>query len=424
MINFLIKGLIRDRSRSLFPLLVVMAGVMLTVFLFCWLSGVANEFLWSSAAFNTGHVKIMTQAYAAEAEQIPNDLALSGIDSLLITLRSDFPTLFWTPRIRFGGLLDIPDAQNETRAQGPAVGLAIDLLNTASPEKRILNLEKALKTGRFPENANEILMSEDFAQKLNVKPGDRATLISSTAFGAMAIHNFVIAGTIRFGVAAMDRGAIIADITGIQTALDMPAGASEILGIFPDFQYRHLLAEKITTRFNQKYFRTTDDFSPVMATLLNQSGMADYYQLINSASSILIAIFVLAMSLVLWNAGLMGSLRRYGEIGIRLAIGETKSHVYWSLIGESIFTGIAGSILGTALGLAASYYLQIKGIDISYAMKNASMMISNVIRAKVTPTSYYIGFLPGLLATFLGTAISGIGIYKRQTSQLFKELEV
>jgi putative ABC transport system permease protein len=161
-----------------------------------------------------------------------------------------------------------------------------------------------------------------------------------------------------------------------------------------------------------------------MATLLNQSGMAHYYQLINSASSILIAIFVLAMSLVLWNAGLMGSLRRYGEIGIRLAIGETKSHVYWSLIGESIFTGIAGSILGTALGLAASYYLQIKGIDISYAMKNASMMISNVIRAKVTPTSYYIGFLPGLLATFLGTAISGIGIYKRQTSQLFKELEV
>jgi putative ABC transport system permease protein len=47
-----------------------------------------------------------------------------------------------------------------------------------------------------------------------------------------------------------------------------------------------------------------------------------------------------------------------------------------------------------------------------------------VVRAKVTPVSYVIGFVPGLIATFLGTSISGLGIYKRQTSQLIKELEV
>jgi putative ABC transport system permease protein len=35
-----------------------------------------------------------------------------------------------------------------------------------------------------------------------------------------------------------------------------------------------------------------------------------------------------------------------------------------------------------------------------------------------------IGFLPGLLATLLGSALSGVGIYKRKTAQLFKELEV
>jgi putative ABC transport system permease protein len=74
--------------------------------------------------------------------------------------------------------------------------------------------------------------------------------------------------------------------------------------------------------------------------------------------------------------------------------------------------------------VAISYYLQIKGVDISFIMKNTTMMISNVIRAQVTPVSFIIGFIPGLLATFLGSAISGIGIYRRQTSQLFKELEV
>jgi putative ABC transport system permease protein len=52
------------------------------------------------------------------------------------------------------------------------------------------------------------------------------------------------------------------------------------------------------------------------------------------------------------------------------------------------------------------------------------MLISNILRARVTPLCYAIGFVPGLLATLLGTAVSGIGIYRRQTSQLFKELEV
>ncbi len=83
-----------------------------------------------------------------------------------------------------------------------------------------------------------------------------------------------------------------------------------------------------------------------------------------------------------------------------------------------------GSILGTILGLAASYYLQYVGIDISGMMQKSSIMISSVIRAKVSPTSYYIGFLPGVFASVLGTVFAGIGIYRRQTSQLFKELEV
>ena len=34
-----------------------------------------------------------------------------------------------------------------------------------------------------------------------------------------------------------------------------------------------------------------------------------------------------------------------------------------------------------------------------------------------------IGFIPGVLATVLGTMLAGLAIYKREMSQLFKELE-
>jgi putative ABC transport system permease protein len=54
---------------------------------------------------------------------------------------------------------------------------------------------------------------------------------------------------------------------------------------------------------------------------------------------------------------------------------------------------------------------------------DSTLMINNMIRARVSFTSFYIGFIPGLLATLLGTSLSGIQIFKRQTASLFKELE-
>jgi len=57
-------------------------------------------------------------------------------------------------------------------------------------------------------------------------------------------------------------------------------------------------------------------------------------------------------------------------------------------------------------------------------MGNATMLIPDVIRARVTTACYYVGFIPGLGATTFGTLIAGLGIYKRETASLFAELEV
>jgi putative ABC transport system permease protein len=423
MIRFLFKGLLRDRSRSLFPVLTVVIGVMLTVFIYNWINGAEFNFIDSSARFNTGHVKIMSRAYAREAEQVPNDLALIGVESLMGELQDRHPDMIWTPRIRFGGLLDIPDAQGETREQGPVIGLAVDLLSPGSHEPRIFKLEEALVRGRVPQRASEILVSEDFARRLTVQPGDTATLISVTMQGSMATANFIVAGTIRFGVEAMDRGAMIADIAAVRTALDMDDAAGEILGFFSDFIYRDPQAKDVAARFNSTYSNDLDEFAPVMDTLSDHAGMADLLAMMRMFSSLVLAVFIAVMSIVLWNAGLMGSLRRYGEIGVRLAMGETKTHIYGTLIMESLMIGALGTLIGTAIGLAESYYLQAHGLNIGFMMKNASVFISNVMRARVSPVSYAIGFIPGLAATFLGSSISGLGIYRRQTSQLMKELE-
>jgi len=221
----------------------------------------------------------------------------------------------------------------------------------------------------------------------------------------------------------MDRGAMIADVADIQQVLNMENAAGEILGYLPDGVYNDEKSQAIVDKFNQKYADSVDEFAPVMGTLKEISNLSDYLDLANNMAATIAFIFVIIMSIVLWNAGLLGGLRRYGEVGVRLAIGEHKRHIYSSLIYESVFIGLVGTVIGTSLGLIAAYILQVHGLDLSGAMKNVNMMIPLVFRARITTESYYIGLFPGLIATILGTALAGIGIYRRQTASLFKELE-
>jgi putative ABC transport system permease protein len=160
-----------------------------------------------------------------------------------------------------------------------------------------------------------------------------------------------------------------------------------------------------------------------MLSLLDHDNLRGLFNYTDHASTILISIFVFIMSVVLWNAGLMNGIRRYGEIGVRLAIGEDKFKLYRVMIYESVLIGLAGSLAGTTIGLAFSYYWQSVGIDISGAMPDVGMMMSDVLRTRVTTGAYFIGFIPGLFATTLGAALAGRGIFKRNTAQLFKELE-
>jgi putative ABC transport system permease protein len=424
MIKFLFKGIIRDKGRSLLPVIVVSIGVMITVMMQCWIEGIMGESVTLNANFTNGHEKIMTRAYAKESEQMPNDLAILGAGDLNKQLKQDFPGMDWVDRIRFGAMIDFPDSVGETRAQGPVIGWGIDLFSPGSKEIARFNIEKSVVAGHIPAKPAEALITSELAEKFGVKPGDVFTLFGTSMEGSMAFKNFTVAGTVKFGVAAIDRGAVIADITDIQDALLMTDAAGEVLGFFPDDRYHEEEAIAVAKKFNAGYESSTDEFAPKMLTFRDQEGMSDLLDLSSMVGTMMVVIFVLAMSIVLWNAGLLGGLRRFSEFGVRLALGEAKGHIYRSLIIEGLLVGFIGTVVGSALGLLLSYYLQVHGLDISGMMKSSTLMMPSVARAMITPPAFYIGIFPGMLSVLAGNALAGIRIYKRNTAQLFKELEV
>lgn len=423
MIMFLLKGILRDKSRSLLPIIVVSLGVFLTIVMSAWMKGIFTDMIDLNANFNTGHVKIMSRSYAENANQMPLDLAILGVDELNLNLRKDYPEMEWVSRINFGGLLDVPDKNGETRAQGPAVGKAIDFFHNPKELER-MNVLKSIVIGSIPNEPGEAIISHEFSEKFGVKPGHSITLFGSTMNGSMLFKTFTVCGTIRFGATMLDRGAILIDISDAQLALDMEDGSTEILGYFKDGKYDKLKADELTNSFNSKYSIDTNEFSPKMFKLEQQAGLEEYLAMADGVVGMMIAFFIIAMSIVLWNTGLLGGLRRYTEYGVRLALGEEKKHIYKTMIYEAILIGLIGSVIGTILGLGISYYLQEVGLDFSEMTKNINMMLPPVYKASIFPDLFYIGFIPGLIAMVLGNALAGFAIYKRKTARLFKELEV
>ncbi len=424
MIRFIFKGILRDKSRSLLPIIVVSLGVFLTVLMSGWIGGIFSDVIKVNADFTTGHVKIMTRAYAENKDQVPNDLAMLNVEKLMDNLNHEYSDMKWVKRIHFGGLLDVPDANGETRAQGPAVGKGVDLLSPDSKEADRMNIRKSIVKGALPSKQGQALISNEFAEKFNVEIGNKVTIFGSTMDGSLMFKSFDVCGTISFGSTFLDRGALIIDIADAQIALDMEDAAGEILGYFDDNKYDDKKADLVKQSFNEKYSSKTDEFAPLMFKLRELNDLDQYLAMADKMSFFMVFIFVAAMSIVLWNTGLLGGLRRYSEYGVRLALGENKSHIYKTIIYEAILIGLVGSVIGTTIGIGAAYYLQEVGIDISGALKNTTMMMPTIYRAAVTPELFYIGFFPGLLAMTLGNALAGFAIYKRKTAQLFKELEV
>lgn len=422
MLKFIIKGIFRDRHRWLFPLLIVGAGVVIMVFTLSFMEGYKNSFIRQNARFDTGHMKVVSRAYAQMISQKPYDLGLLDIGADLQEWQKTYPQLEWVQRISFGALLDVPDINGETRAQGEVVGFAVDLLSNGK-ERELLNLDKSLSRGRIPVKSGEVLLSEAAFERLKLKLGDKVTLIGGSVYGAMTMQNFNVVGAVNFGIGSLDRGAVVADIADIRNLLDMQGGAGEILAFFRKGKFDAKEAARISADFNQRFSDVNDEFSPQMLSMMEQNNLGYLMGVFSTSMGWMAAVFVLILGIVLWNSGLMNGIRRYGEFGVRLAIGEAKKHVYGSLLGEALVIGIVGSLLGVAIGLLISMYFSQHGVDVSAYNRNSSILAENVIYTQITPGAILASFIPGVLSTLFGAALAGAAIYRRQTSQLFKELE-
>ncbi|MDP7528510.1 MAG: hypothetical protein QGH61_04105, partial [Candidatus Marinimicrobia bacterium] len=295
MIKFLTKGLLRDRSRSLFPVLVITLTVALVIFTIGFMKGTMNSLFLDTAVILTGHEKIVTRAYNEESQLMPNDLALLDADQLIHDLNQDYPDFFWTPRITFAGLLDVPDENGETQSQGPVIALGIDLLSTNSRQAEIWEMDRVLVEGSLPQSREDALISTKLAEQLDLSVGDPVTFIGSTMDNAFTTYNFNVSGTFNLRKGQTDKQMMLVDLSGARLALDMDNAASAIFGFTHSLYYDDEAAVALRTHYNNTKSDSLDIFSPFMLALRDGNQMGTMVDISGAMIAIMGGIFLVVV---------------------------------------------------------------------------------------------------------------------------------
>ncbi|QPJ63486.1 MAG: hypothetical protein G3M70_17030 [Candidatus Nitronauta litoralis] len=432
MIRWAILGLIRDRTRSLFPFLVVTVGVSLTVALYGFMDGIGMSILDMTSKLDTGHIRVVNKPYYEEEHLIPIDRSLAGQRETLDWLKKNGDSrITWSPRIRWMALMDVPDENGETKSQTPVSGYALDMLNPDSPELERLELEKSVVEGRLPTDSKELIVGYRLAENLDVGIGETVTLLGQSFDGGMAMDNYTVVGFVKFGIAAMDQKMALMDITGAQHTFYMEDMVTDWLGYLPasvSYQEYPLIQQGLQEKLPEWKMSPpaswASDDEPIVLSILDQRNLRPLVEKFELISGVNVMIFAFLMTLVLWNAGLINGVHRHGEMGLRLALGETHRDLVFRLAVEALVIGVAGSIAGCMVGGAFLYYLQEVGVDMGDAMAKSGMMLSDVARGRVSIEGLLWGGIPGIIASVFGTFIASLSVFKRSEASLFRELEV
>ena len=431
MIAFLFRGILRDKSRFLFPFSIVAIGVTLVITLVGFMEGVFMGMIDMTANLDAGHLRLVNKPFYDEEHLRPLDRSLAAQSETLNWLKKNSPEKTrWSPRIRWGALLDVPDKNGNTVSQTPIVGMALDLKDKKSLELKRLRLEESLIYGKIPEQDKEMLMGDQLAKTLNIELNQAVTLLGQSFDGGLVMDNYRVVGLVKFGVSAMDKKMVLIDLADAQDSFYMEDMITDWLGFLPA-QYSLGDYKEIKKNMKQPLSKLiemppkswAEDDQAILLTIRDQQNIGAIADKFNIIKGFVVGIFTFLMMLVLWNAGILNGIHRYGEMGLRLAFGESHWRVIFNTGIEGLFVGVLGTLAGCIFGGVLAWFLQEVGINMGDSFAQSGLMINDVVRARLTTGAFIQGVIPGVFASVAGNLIASIAIFKRTESNLFRELE-
>lgn len=383
MWRFALRNLLRHRLRTSLTLGAVVFGVVGLTLSGGFVRDIFFQLGEGAIHSRLGHVQIAKRGYYEFGRRDPQRYLFDQPGELETRLREvpEVVEAMW--RVKFAGLL------NNGRTDLPIIGEGVE----ADKEAR-LGSAMTIIEGRQLRDADDygILLGEGAAHSLELHPGDYATLVVTSAGGALNTVDFKVVGVMR----TMSR-----DYDARAVRIGLAAAQDLLLD-----ERAHLLVLRLreTTATDRVVAALRQMLPPDRYEVRPWYELADFYRktvaLYERQFGLLVGIVMIMVLLGVANSVNMTLFERIGECGTIMALGYRRRAVFRMLVQENFLLGLLGGVVGVALGLLLAAMISWVGIPMPPPPNMSSGYIA-AIRPGVEMIT--LAFFVGVFATLLAS---------------------
>jgi len=391
------RNISRNKRRTVLSAVAITLAVIFVCVMKSYIVGFNNNFRNNLFLFETGHIKILNKDFIKEEKLMPLDLSVENYTSIMTDIQKLKYIKAVLPRTKFISIL------NQEGKLKTVSGLAVDI----KKECKINPLKTKIKKGRlfkeFGYKQYEIIIGEGLAESLNLKTGDKITLMAKTAEEGIGHMTFKISGIFSYGVNEIDRNYFIIPLSTASVFLKMENSVGELDVFLTNPDKSTITAYKIN-RILKKY----SGFNIYRAYDWKEQKNGQYSKIVtitDKSYNIIYVVLLILASLVIINTTMMVIYERIKEIGTLASLGMRPFAIVKLFFYEALIISIIGSLAGTIFGGILSYGISKYGIDLAkLGGKGIGFQISNIIYP-------YFGFDILLFSFLFGVVVSAVCVF-------------
>lgn len=378
------RNVMRNKKRSFITAFAIAIGVTAMIFMWSLFDGLYPMMVENMTSLFMGHMEVNAVAYV-EKPLLEN--AITDGESTLDIIASTPGISSYSPRLTTFGL-----ASYGENSQGTAI-IGIDP-ELEAPLGKID--ESVQEGGSFLSGADRmgVVVGAKLAKNIDAGVGEEILLVTSNRFNSLSyLGPLKIVGIFKTGVPEMDSSTVyvdrrllageVFDDSGVEYTNE-DAKVKNLDGIFTSVAIRAEnmeTLEQLRDQLNSKFpkdvrARTWQELVPWVSQTMDIRQKFGY---------VVLSIVLLIVVAGILNTVLMSVMERTREFGIMRALGTRRGQIFLTVSLESVFLGLAGIVIGLALGVIITLLSGHYGLDIYASIDEDLMGSFYMLESKVYP---------------------------------------
>lgn len=327
----------RNRSRTIITMAAIFFAVILSVITRSLQAGIFDNLVKNVVSFYTGYVQVHKHGYWNE-QILDNSFETSAKTEAKILQNKNVSAV--TARLESFALVSSEDITKGSLVVG---------INPSKENQITLLKNKLIKGSYLQDNDTNVLLSQGLAARLKLTVGDTIVLIGQGYHGATAAGKYRIKGVIKFGSPELNDKTLFMPLAIAQDFYSAYGRATSYVLSLNDTKKLQPTASSVGSLIGPDYeVMTWEEIMPEIQQHIETDTINMKY---------IQGILYMLICFGIFGTLLMMMVERKFEMGMLVAIGMKKGLLCILLLAESVFTTLAGCLLGIVASIPLVYYL-------------------------------------------------------------------